>query len=166
MKSFLKAFVYAFQGIIAAIKTQRNFRIHLVAVIYVTAFSFFYNLSKSDYILLVLTFSLVTSLELVNTAVEAAVDICSPQYSKLAKIAKDTAAGAVLIAAIGAVVMGVILFWDINAFRQILTYYKSNFIALIGLLTATAAAMLFIVYPKKSDKQNSERTTKNNEYKN
>lgn len=166
MKSFLIAFVYAFQGIVTAVKTQRNFRIHITAVIYVTAFSFFYNLSKSDYILLILTFTLVMALELLNTAVEAAVDICSPQYSKLAKIAKDTAAGAVLIAAIGAVVTGVILFWDINAFRQILTYYKSNFIALIGLLTATAAAMLFIVYPKKSDKQNSERTTKNNEYKN
>lgn len=147
MKSFSKAFLYAFQGIAVAVKTQRNFRIHISVAVYVTAFSLFYNLSRSEYALLVLVFSVVTSLELVNTAIEAAVDICSPQQNSLAKIAKDVAAGAVLIAAIGAVIIGVFLFYDVNIIKSIIDYYVSNIIALIGLLFATIIDVIFIICP-------------------
>ena len=96
MKKFFKAFVYAWQGVLHAVKTQRNFRFHIVAAVYVTVFSFFYGFTRNEYVLLMLTFSTVVSAELINTAVEAAVDLCSPEQHKLAKIAKDAAAGAVL----------------------------------------------------------------------
>lgn len=147
MKAFLKAFVYAFQGIIAAIKTQRNFRIHIIMMIYVTSFSFFYNLSKIEYMILILTFAMVVSLELVNTALENVVDLCSPEYNKLAKMGKDCAAGAVLIAAIGAVIIGIFMFADIDTIKIILNFYCDNPITLAGLIISAVISVLFICCP-------------------
>lgn len=144
MKSFLKAFVYAWQGISHAVRTQRNMRVHLTAVVYVTAFSFFYDLTRAEYALLALTFGAVISAELINTAIEAAVDLCSPERHSLAKIAKDTAAGAVLAAAIFAVVVGVLLFGDIAVIKEIFRYYGSHHIALAGLICSFAAAWFWI----------------------
>ena len=147
MKSFLKSFLYAFRGINSAIKTQRNFRIHIIAMIYVIAFSLFYDLTNSEYMILVLVFALVISLELINTALEKTVDICSPNYSKLAEISKDCAAGAVFISAVGAIVIGIIMFADAEVFKRILNYYRDNLIALSGLIFFTVIAILFIGFP-------------------
>lgn len=152
MSSFFKAFLYAGQGIIAAVKSQRNLRIHITAAVYVTAFSFFYDLSGTDYVLLMLTFSSVIAAELINTAVEAAVDICSPEKSSLAKLAKDAAAGAVLVTAVFAVVIGLIMFLDLDVIRSIMVYYAGNIPALIGLAVSAVLAVVFIVYPKKERK--------------
>ncbi len=160
MKALLKSFGYAFHGIISAIKTQRNFRIHIIAAIYVTVFSLFYDFGRTEYIVLILTFVLVISLELVNTALENAVDLCSPEYDKLAEKSKDCAAGAVLIAAIGAVIIGIFLFADINAFKRILMFYCDNNIAFAGLLLSIVAAVLFVFYP------DGKMKGKNNGYKN
>ncbi len=149
MRSFLKAFVYAFCGIKNTVKTERNFRIHIIAAVYVTGFSFFYDLSKTEYILLILTFLSVMVAELINTAIETVVDICSPDYSELAEFAKDAAAGAVLISASGAVITGIILFADMDIIKNIIVYYSENIFALIGLAVATVIALLFIVFPQK-----------------
>ena len=147
IKSLLKAFTYAFIGIFTAIKTQRNFRIHTVATIYVFSASLFYNFSKIDYVVLILICALIMSLELINTALENVVDICSPEYSKLAKTAKDCAAGAVLVSAIGAIIIGICLFGDMNIIKSIFAYYSSHIPALIFLLISIIIAVIFIVYP-------------------
>ncbi len=147
MKGFFKSFKYAFRGIVSAIKTQRNFRIHIVAMIYVTAFSFFYDLNITQYAVLILTFVIVVSLELVNTSLESVVDICSSQYSKLAEIAKDCSAGAVLVSAIGAVAVGILLFADITVLKNIVSFYYNNLMALAGFLISVAVSVLFIVNP-------------------
>lgn len=144
MKSFLKAFVYAWQGITHAVRTQRNMRVHLTAVVYITAFSFFYDFTRAEYALLSLTFGAVISSELINTAIEAAVDLCSPERHSLAKIAKDAAAGAVLSAAIFAVVVGVLLFGDIAVIKEIFRYYGSHPFALAGLVCSFVAAWAFV----------------------
>lgn len=144
MKSFLKAFVYAWQGISHAVRTQRNMRVHLTAVVYVTAFSFFYDLTRAEYALLALTFGAVISAELINTAIEAAVDLCSPERHSLAKIAKDAAAGAVLAAAIFAVVVGVLLFGDIAVMKEIFGYFRSHIPALVGLVCSFGLAWAFV----------------------
>ena len=156
MKSFFKSFAYAFKGIVSAIRTQRNFRCHIIAMIYVIAFSSFYDLTKYEYMILILIIALVISLELVNTALEKAVDICSPNYSKLAEISKDCAAGAVLVSAIAAIVIAIFMFADEDAFRSILSYYKGNLIALSGLAIFTIISVLFICYPfdKMKGKEN------------
>lgn len=153
MRDFFKAFLYAGQGIAAAVKGQRNLRIHLTAAVYVTAFSFFYELSGTDYVLLMLTFSSVISAELINTAIEAAVDICSPEKNSLAKLAKDAAAGAVLVTAIFAVITGLILFLDIDVIKSIIAYYSQNIPALLGLIVSAILAGIFIVCPQKDKKE-------------
>lgn len=149
MKSFFKAFAYAWQGIAHTIKTQRNFRFHIAATVYVTAFSLFYELTVGEYVLLALTFSSVISAELINTAVEAAVDLCSPEQHRLAKIAKDAAAGAVLVTAFFAVIVGVLLFGDIAVIKEIFRYYGSHIPALVGLICSFVAAWFFIFRKSK-----------------
>ncbi len=144
MRALFKSFLYAFRGILAAVRTQRNIRIHLTAAMYVTAFSFFYDLTRLEYVLLALTFGAVISCEMINTAVEAAVDISSPDYSEKAGFAKDVAAGAVLVAAIFAVVVGVLLFGDIDVIKEIFRYYGSHRLALAGLCCSFAAAWVFV----------------------
>lgn len=152
MRSFFRAFLYAGQGIAAAVKTQRNLRFHMAAAVYVTAFSFFYELKRAEYVLLMLTFSSVISAELINTAVEAAVDLCSPEQHRLAKLAKDAAAGAVLVTAFFAVIVGVLLFGDIAVIKEIFRYYGSHIPALAGLVCSFGAAWFWVFGLFKKDK--------------
>lgn len=106
----MKRFVYAFKGIFAAVKTQRNFRFHLPAALAVTAAGFLLKLNPAEWALILLTVGLVLSLELVNTAIESLVDLVSPGYDKKAGRIKDIAAGAVLVAAVVSVIIGLIIF--------------------------------------------------------
>ena len=92
-----RSFGYALCGIGHCIRRERNFRIHLVAAAYVLALAAYLHITGARLALLFLTIGGVLALELVNTAAEALVDLVSPQRRPLAKIAKDTAAGAVLV---------------------------------------------------------------------
>lgn len=103
-----KSFGYAFQGIGTTIKRERNIKIHLLAVICVVLVGLLVHLSKTEWLICFVLFGLVISLELVNTAIEAVVDLVTEERKPLAKIAKDAAAGAVLVSAIMAAVIG---FW-------------------------------------------------------
>lgn len=142
--AFLKGFKYAFEGIVYCVKTQRNFRFHICAAVFVTAFSFFYELTRGEYALLMLTFALVLSAELVNTAVESAVDLHSTERNRLAKVAKDAAAGGVLVTAVFAVIVGVLLFGDIDVIKEIVLYYRSHIFALAGLICYFGLAWAFV----------------------
>ncbi len=104
------SFVYAAQGIYYGLRTQRNFRIHTLATIVVLAAGIMLGLPNDHIAILALTCGAVMALELVNTALEAVVDLAVQQtYHELAKIAKDCAAGAVLVAALTAVIVGACL---------------------------------------------------------
>ena len=105
-----KSFVYAFQGIFNTIRTERNIKIHCAAAILVTIFGIWLQISKTEWMICFILFGLILALELVNTAVEATVDLFTEERKPLAKKAKDAAAGAVLIAAIFAVVIGILIF--------------------------------------------------------
>lgn len=105
-----KTFGYAFEGILTGIHKERNMRIHTAAMILVVFFGTVLGLSATEWCICLVLFGLVMALELVNTAVEAVVDLVTEERKPLAKIAKDTAAGAVLIAAIMAAVSGCIIF--------------------------------------------------------
>ena len=105
-----KSFYYAFQGIIEALKEERNLCIHFTAMILVIIFGLYFDITKSEWMTCVILFGLVISLELVNTAVESTIDLCCPDIHPKAKLAKDTAAGAVLVAAIASVIEGPIIF--------------------------------------------------------
>ncbi len=105
-----KSFGYAFEGIFTCIRKERNMKIHCVVAILVVAAGVILGLSPVEWCICLGLFGLVMALELVNTAVEAVVDLVTGEYHPLAKIAKDTAAGAVLIAAIMAAAAGLIIF--------------------------------------------------------
>lgn len=120
--SLVKSFSYAVKGIAYSIINERNMRIHLCMVVLVTLFSYYYGLSIEKYIPLLICMGLVISGEMVNTAIETLTNLESPSYNQLARIAKDVAAGAVLISAIISVVVGVFTFADVD--RLMITFTK------------------------------------------
>jgi len=109
-RTITSSFSYAWEGIIEAFKNEPNFKIHLVfAALAITA-GFVLKISSQEWTTLILTVSAVITLELINTAIEALVDITSPKISRLAKTAKDVSAAAVLITSLGALIIGLIIF--------------------------------------------------------
>ena len=104
------SFGYAFEGILTGIRKERNMKIHCLAIVAVTCAGTLFHITPVEWCICLLLFALVASLELVNTAVEAVVDLATEERRPLAKIAKDTAAGAVLFAAIISVIIGLIIF--------------------------------------------------------
>lgn len=112
VRKLIDSFNYAISGIIHAVRTQRNMRIHMIAALIVLTACFFYNLSKMEILILTITITIVIVAEMFNTAIECAIDLTANYYHPLAKIAKNTAAGAVLIGAINAILVGYIIFGD------------------------------------------------------
>ena len=108
-KHLIYSFKYAFQGIASAFKTERNMKIHVTAVVLVTIAGLFFKISKIEWMICIILFGMVISLELANTAIETTVDIAMPEKNEKAKLAKDVAAGAVLVLAIGSVIIGLII---------------------------------------------------------
>ncbi len=109
-RRFLRSFVFAARGIVYAFRTQRNLRIHFLATTVALLLAVWLRFSPEELAIVVMLCGGVIALELVNTAVEAAVDVASPHVHPLAGAAKDTAAGAVLVAAVVAVVVGLLLY--------------------------------------------------------
>ena len=108
--SLYESLGYAFEGIWTGIRKERNMKIHCLAIICVTLAGTLLHITATEWCICLLLFALVAALELVNTAVEAVVDLVTEEKKPLAKIAKDTAAGAVLSAAIVSVIIGCIIF--------------------------------------------------------
>lgn len=111
-KKIFDSFNYAFEGIIYTLRTQRNMRIHFIIAILVLFFSIFFDLSKVETIVILITISLVIVAEMINTSIEATIDLITDKYHELAKIAKNVAAGAVLISAVNSIIVGYIIFFD------------------------------------------------------
>ena len=110
MKSFLRGFGYAFEGIAYAVRTQRNFRVQLIISVLVIAAGLYFRLTPAEWAVIAVTIGLVLSMEMVNTVTEMAVDLLTQHYHPLAKVAKDVGAGAVLVTAAAAVAVGVAIF--------------------------------------------------------
>ena len=108
--SLAKSFSYAFRGFRFAVDNERNMRIHLTAAILVMEFALIYRLERIEYVVLLLLFGLMLTAEMINTAIEALVNLNTSGYDTLARIAKDVAAGAVFVLAITSVLVGLLLF--------------------------------------------------------
>lgn len=106
------SFGYAIAGITETLRSQRNMQIHALAATIAVVLGLLVELETVEWIAVVIVMALVLSLELVNTAIEAIVDLASPEYHRLAKVAKDAAAGAVLVAAMGSVVVAGLIAWN------------------------------------------------------
>lgn len=111
-KSFLEAWKNAFSGIAYAFKTQRNLRIQLVAGIIVVILGIIFKINPTEWGILAFAVFFVLGSETMNTAVETVVDLCTEEYNLKAKLAKDTAAGAVVISSLNALVVSYFLFAD------------------------------------------------------
>lgn len=109
---WLRSFRFAYDGIKYALATQANMKFHFFASIVVLMSALFFHLPKVEILFLFLAIALVIVTELINTAVEKTVDLAMPDRHPLAKIAKDAAAAAVLVAAAFAVVVGAIIFYE------------------------------------------------------
>ena len=109
-KRLINSFKYACMGIKSAIKSEKNMKIHVLASILVTAFGFFFKLEPLEWVACILAIVIVIGSEMLNTAIETVVDLVSPNINPLAKKAKDIAAGSVLVMAIGALLVGLIIF--------------------------------------------------------
>ena len=109
-KKIINSFKYAFNGIETSFKTEKNMKIHILVAILVVIFGIILKINKIEWILCTFAIVLVISAELFNTAVETTVDLITQEKNEKAKIAKDVSAGAVLVTAIGAAIIGLIIF--------------------------------------------------------
>lgn len=108
--AFLRCIGYAARGIATAVKTQRNAQLHIIAALIVIAAGIYLGINRQDWLWITLAVCLVWMAELINSAFEYLCDLVQPDYHEAVKHAKDIAAGAVLIAVVTAIIIGLIVF--------------------------------------------------------
>lgn len=148
MKALAKSFVYAWQGLIYCLHHERNMRIHLVFTLYMYSFLLFFDFFKLNNVELSIIFianAIVFMGELINTAFESAINLVEKKYNKMAKIAKDTAAAAVLVGAFFALAIGIALLWQPEAFQKLYQYYSENIWMLIILIASLSVSIVYIL---------------------
>ncbi|KAB3535356.1 phosphatase PAP2 family protein [Alkaliphilus pronyensis] len=123
VRKLIDSFNYAFEGIIYAFKSQRNMKIHFICAVLILSLSLFFDLTRLEIVILMLTISLVIIAEMINTSIEMTIDLITDQYHIFAKIAKNVAAGAVLIAAINSIFVAYFIFFQrINPYAQLVLH--------------------------------------------
>lgn len=142
---FLRSFVYAGRGIWFCIRHERNFRIHMVAAAYVLLFAPYFSLTRGEWAALLAIIGLVTAAEAVNTAVEQTVNLAAPGRRTRARVAKDAAAGAVLLCAVAAAAAGVLLFARWEVWLCILSDFRTNWWKPLLLLLSLPLSLWFII---------------------
>ena len=147
MKELFKSFGYAFQGILTALTKERNMRIHIVCMAYMFFFLFafdFFEITRTQLAILFVACGLVIGAELINTAIEAVVDMHGEEHTQYGKIAKDCAAGAVLIFAIFSVLCGIAIMYQPKAFSLLFEYFISSPVALVIFIISVIIFTIFI----------------------
>ena len=110
LKSQLISFKCAWQGVISSIQTQRHMKFHVLATIVVISLGIWAHISVIEWMFLIVVIGMVLITEMINTAIESTVDLCTQEIHPLAKAAKDIAAGAVLVASIVSLIIGYLIF--------------------------------------------------------
>ena len=109
-KKLVNSFKYAGEGIVSSLKTERNMKIHVIIMFLVILAGVLLKINKEEWITCIICFAIVIAGELFNTAIETVVNIVMPYRNEKAKLAKDISAGGVLVLAIGAAIIGLIIF--------------------------------------------------------
>ncbi|MGB9780783.1 MAG: diacylglycerol kinase [Caldanaerobacter sp.] len=152
-RNLIDSFNYAIEGILHAFKTQRNMKIHFGIAIAVLFFSLFMDLTRLEFVAILFAISLVLITEMINTAIETTIDIFLKNYNPMAKIAKDVAAGGVLIASVNAILVAYLVFFDrVNPWTKIvLTKIRESPIhsTVISILIVIFLTLMMKVYFKK-----------------
>jgi diacylglycerol kinase (ATP) len=147
-KNHIDSFRYAVEGIVHVFRTQRHMRFHFFTVVSVLALGLLYRLSRVEMTILFLVCSGVLITEMLNTAVESVVDMVTQAYHPLAKLAKDIAAGAVLIAAITAAIVGVILFFGDTQVRRLRIEATAHPQPITVLVTVVLLVLIIVMISK------------------
>ena len=150
LKAFFKSFTYAFSGVMHAVRHERNMRFHLCAAVTVLAVSAICGITRAELLAVVICISSVISAELINTAVENAVDAASKNISPKAKAAKDCAAGAVLICALFSAVCGTVIFINRERLTVLWEFFAGNLTAVLLLAVWLILAFMFVFKPKNN----------------
>lgn len=147
MKELVKSFGYAFQGIFTAIKKERNMRIHIVCMLYMYFFLFcfdFFEITRTELAIIFIANGLVVGAELINTAIESAVNLHGDKHTEYGKIAKDCAAGAVLVFTIFSVLCGIAIMYQPKAFNLLFAYFIENPLAILLFVISIIIFTIFI----------------------
>ncbi|HZK34225.1 MAG TPA: diacylglycerol kinase [Bacillota bacterium] len=112
IKKLIDSFNNAIEGLLYSLKTQRNMRIHFVIAVIVLVMAGITHVSRMETIVLFIVITMVIAAEMINTGIESAVDLISSDYHPIAKVAKNVAAGAVLVTSINAMIVGYLIFYN------------------------------------------------------
>lgn len=158
MRGFLRGFVYAGRGLWFCVRHERNFRIHLAVGAYVLALAPYFSLSRGEWAALLAVIALVLAAEAVNTAVEQTVNLASAQRRMRARVAKDVAAGAVLLCALFAVGVGIALFARPDVWRTIPADWRTHPWKPAVLAVSLPAAIGFITFGGRKKRGETEKS--------
>ena len=147
VESLLKSFKYAFKGFGWMVTHERNFRIHLTCLAYMFYYLLrydFFEVSRTEFAILLIAASLVIGGEMLNTGIEMADNSISREIKHTIAVSKDVAAGAVLVFALFAVLCGVAILWQPEAFKLLFNHYKQEPIYILWFVLSVALSNLFI----------------------
>ncbi len=144
VRAIIESFNYAVSGIITAIKTEKSMRVHYSIAVLVLLSSLFFDFNRTEFLLLLFAVSLVVISEMINTAIERTIDLVTKDFHPLARLVKDVAAGAVLIATINSLIVGYLLFFErLSLFTELVIFkikrsdIHLTFVALILVILIT-----------------------------
>ena len=148
---FISSFNYAVQGIISVLKTERNMKFHYLVALAVIIGSLFFDISRTEFIVMLFSITLVIFAEMINTAIERTIDLVVQEYNPIAKYVKDVSAGAVLITTFSAIVVAYLIFYDrLSSFGDLLLFKITNanqhlaFVSVILVLILTVGGKLIL----------------------
>lgn len=142
------SFYHALEGIWAAIRSEAHLRFHIAIANLIIVFAIFFGISRTEWAVLFLIIAAVISAELVNTALERAVDTATLERVPTAKFAKDAAAGAVLVFAAASIAIGICIFGNMQKIMNTLAFIFSTPEILIPCLILAAADIMFVAHTK------------------
>lgn len=144
MKKQLFSFECALRGLWFTIKSESHMRFHIIAGIYVLFFSLFYSFSATQWAILILLIAAVMSAEIVNTCIEVVCNLVADRYEPLVKMAKDAAAGAVIIFAGAAMTVALIFFMDFKVITKIINFFLTNPVLLVLFVISAILSVIFV----------------------
>lgn len=147
MRALAKSFVFAWHGFVYCLHNERNMRIHMVVTVYMYSFLLFFDffaLTRVEFAIIFIANALVFMGECINTAIESTINLLEKKYNQMAKIAKDTAAAAVLVGSFFAVMIGLVLLWQPEAFKKLYFYYSENTYMLVILAASILISIIYI----------------------
>lgn len=159
VESLFKSFLYAFKGFGWMITHERNFRIHLTCLVYMFYYLLrydFFTISRTDFAILLLASAMVIGGEMLNTGIEMADNSISKAKKHTIAVSKDVAAGAVLVFAVFAVICGIVILWQPEAFKLLFTHYTEKPVNVLWFVLSVVVCTLFIFkfdFKKKNKKE-------------